>query len=162
MLSVHKADPLFINFVPKTAVEAVDRYQRCKRRGLKAYLIPECLITCAQGLPADELEKFEQWIINPEGYVHDRMELVETKQLQADNAAIFAANVERIEQQLYLDEEPPLPRPTIQEALLRLDQDDEKMQDVSDDEKMQDVSLSPLSLQQPAQEDPPRFIIESD
>ena len=62
MLSVRKQDPLFINFVPKTAEEAVDRFIRCKNRGLKAYLIPECLIACAQALDDIESEKFERWI----------------------------------------------------------------------------------------------------
>ena len=33
-MEVWKADPLFTNFVPKTAVEAVDRYIRCRRKGL--------------------------------------------------------------------------------------------------------------------------------
>jgi len=160
MLSVHKADPEFINFVPTTAVEAVDRYQRCKRRGLKAYLIPECLITCAQGLPADELEKFEKWIINPEGNVTDKMELIETKQLQLENAAVFAANALRVEQQL--DETPPLPRPSIAEAALSM-QDDEKVQEPQIIQES-GVSLSPLSLQQAVQEDPEEltFMIESD
>ena len=55
MLSVRKQDPLFINFVPQNAGEAVDR---CKRRGLKAYLVPECLISCAKGLPSEEIEKW--------------------------------------------------------------------------------------------------------
>ena len=65
MLGVRKQDPEFVAFTPKTAEEAVDRFVRCKRRGLKAYLVPECLIACAHGLPPSELEKFESWIINP-------------------------------------------------------------------------------------------------
>ena len=97
MLSVRKQDPLFINFVPKTAEEAVDRYIRCKRRGLKPYLIPECLISCAQGLNTTELEKFENWIVNPEGNTDGEMDIVETARLQADNAAIFEANAQRVE-----------------------------------------------------------------
>ena len=109
MLSVRKQDPLFINFVPKNAEEAVDRYVRCKRRGLKPYLIPECLISCAQGLSATELEKFENWIVNPEGNTDDKMELVETKQLQADNAAVFEENAKRVESKI-AEHIPPLPR----------------------------------------------------
>ena len=105
MLSVRKQDPLFINFVPKNAEEAVDRYVRCKRRGLKPYLIPECLISCAQGLSPEELEKFERWIVNPEGNTDDKMELVETKQLQAENAAVFEENAKRVESLLLRGEE---------------------------------------------------------
>jgi hypothetical protein len=142
MLSVRKQDPTFIKFVPKNAEEAVDRYMRCKRRGLKQYLIPECLISCAQGLSPEELEKFERWIVNPEGNTDSKMELVETKQLQADNAAIFEENARRVESLLQpgealpeilpltrqrrveslLPEIPPLPMP----SLLELSMDDEK------------------------------------
>jgi hypothetical protein len=139
MLSVRKQDPTFIKFVPKNAEEAVDRYMRCKRRGLKQYLIPECLISCAQGLSPEELEKFERWIVNPEGNTDSKMELVETKQLQADNAAIFEENARRVESLLQPGEAlpeilpltrqrrveteiPPLPMP----SLLELSMDDEK------------------------------------
>ena len=118
MLSVRKKDPLFINFVPRTAEEAVDRYQRCKARGLKPYLIPECLISCASGLPPEELEKFETWIINPEGGADDpNIELVETKQMQKNNSKVFQENADRVEK-LILDACPPLPPPR--------DQDEEK------------------------------------
>ena len=65
MQEVYKADPLFINFVPRTATEAVDRFTRCRRRGLNAYRIPECVVECAKGLSAIELDRFEQWLINP-------------------------------------------------------------------------------------------------
>ena len=65
MQEVYKANPNFINFVPKTAAEAVDRFTRCRRRGLTAYRIPECVIECAKGLNELELDRFEQWIINP-------------------------------------------------------------------------------------------------
>ena len=125
MLSVRKQDPLFINFVPGTAEEAVDRYVRCKRRGLKQYLIPECLISCAQGLSPEELEKFERWIVNPEGNTDDKMELVETKQLQADNAAIFEENARRVES-LLAPEIPPLPLPSLRELAVYSDDEDEK------------------------------------
>jgi len=121
MLSVRKQDPLFVNYVPATAEEAVDRYVRCKRRGLKQYLIPECLIVCAQGLSPEEMEKFESWIVNPGGNTDGKM-LVETKQLQADNAAIFEENARRVESLLQRHEIPPLPLPSLRE----LHQDDEK------------------------------------
>jgi hypothetical protein len=123
MLSVRKQDPTFIKFVPKNAEEAVDRYMRCKRRGLKQYLIPECLISCAQGLSPEELEKFERWIVNPEGNTDSKMELVETKQLQADNAAIFEENARRVESLLQpgeaLPEILPLTRQRRVESLLQ-------------------------------------------
>ena len=62
-----RADPTFTNWEPKTAYEAVDRFTRCQRNGLKAVMIPECLIKCSRRLPEPELDKFEEWIINPGG-----------------------------------------------------------------------------------------------
>ena len=127
MLSVRKQDPTFINFVPKTAEEAVDRYMRCKRRGLKPYLIPECLISCAQGLAPEELEKFEKWVIDPQGNTTD-VDLVEAKQLQIENDAVFEQCAQRVEQLISegkKDEVPPLPAPS--DAERALSQDDEKV-----------------------------------
>ena len=143
MLSVRKQDPLFINFVPKTAEEAVDRYIRCKRRGLKPYLIPECLISCAQGLDTTQLEKFENWIVNPEGNTDDKMDLVETARLQADNAAIFEANAHRVER-LLSSEIPPLPLPSLSERAL---QEDEKC---PMEEKLQEEEKCPMELASPS------------
>ena len=65
MQDVYMQDPTFINFVPRTAGEAVDRFTRCRRRGLSAYRIPECVIECARRLPPHEMDRFEQWLINP-------------------------------------------------------------------------------------------------
>ena len=65
MEDVRKQDPCFTNFVPRTAAEAVDRYVRCRKNGLKPMLVPECLIACAKGLTGVELDHFEAWIINP-------------------------------------------------------------------------------------------------
>ena len=62
-----RANPSFTNWVPKSAFEAVDRFTRCQRNGLKALMFPECLIECSKGLPDAELDKFEDWIINPQG-----------------------------------------------------------------------------------------------
>ena len=148
MLSVRKQDPTFIEFVPRTAEEAVDRYVRCKNRGLKAYLIPECLIQCASGLNPTELEKFERFIINPDGYAENTAALVETTQLQADNARIFEEAAKRIEDKMQIDEIPPLPVPSLQE--LSLEQDDEKMPFAMecDDEKTDDLpAMLPLTRQ---------------
>ena len=65
MEDIRKQDPCFTNFVPSTAAEAVDRFVRCRRNGLKPMLVPECLIACAAGLRGPELDKLEAWIITP-------------------------------------------------------------------------------------------------
>jgi hypothetical protein len=99
MLSVRKKDPLFINFEPKTAEEAVDRFIRCKNRGLKAYLIPECLIKCAQALDEDECEKFEKWIVNPQGDLPGPGKLVRSD-LNERNLEVFEESAKRVEEKL--------------------------------------------------------------
>ena len=125
MLSVRKQDPLFINFVPKTAEEAVDRFIRCKNRGLKAYLIPECLITCAQALDDTEAEKFEDWIINPNGAPPEPGNLVRSD-LNERNAKVFEDLAKRVEEKLLnVGTVPQLP---INELMMLRCQDDEKMQ----------------------------------
>jgi hypothetical protein len=114
MLSVRKTDPRFVNYVPTTAVEAVERYVRCRRNGLKAYLVPECLIDCARGLSPVEMSKFEAWIVNPDADL-SKVKLVEQKAIREANDSVFAENAKRVE--ALLDDTPPLP----------MEIDDEKM-----------------------------------
>jgi len=108
MQDIRKQDPTFTNFVPRTAAEAVDRYVRCRRNGLKPMLVPECLIACARGLQGSELDKFENWIINPTCDL-DNVELVPMNSIREHNDAVFEENAARIEAGL-ADEIPPLPR----------------------------------------------------
>ena len=88
-MSVWKTDPTFTNYVPQTAKEAVGRFVRCRTNGLSAMMIPECLIACSRGLDNDELDLFEQWIINPSGPVSLNAPLVETTALTQSNHAIY-------------------------------------------------------------------------
>lgn len=82
-----RADPSFTNWVPKTAYEAVDRFTRCQSNGLKALMFPECLIECSKGLPDAELDKFEDWIINPQGL--DYSKAVPDSTIAEANTVIF-------------------------------------------------------------------------
>ena len=107
MLNVRKTDPRFIGFEPTTAEEAVDRYVRCRSNGLKAYLVPECLIEGAKGLTPEEMTKFEDWIVNP-GDDLSKLKIVEVKAIREANDAVFADNVKRIEARMQT-ELPPLP-----------------------------------------------------
>ena len=100
MQNVRKQDPTFTNFVPKTAAEAVDRYVRCRKNGLKPLLVPECLIACAGGLKGAELDKFESWIINPNADL-DEVDLVPFDSVRLANDAVYHANL--------LKHTPPLP-----------------------------------------------------
>ena len=94
MEDVRKSDPTFTGFVPRTAVEAVDRYVRCRKNGLKPMLVPECLIECAKGLDAKELDMFENWIINPNGSL-DEMDIVPCDQISKANEAEYIENCKR-------------------------------------------------------------------
>ena len=128
MINVRKTDPRFTNFRPNTAAEAVDRYVRCRNNGLKPMLIPECLIACARGLDEKELDKFEQWIINPcMDFSHTK--LVEQTAIREANDAVFEANLSRVEahlQNMTVSEVPPLPVEADIEMQCVSD-DDEKM-----------------------------------
>ena len=102
MQDVRKQDPTFTNFVPRTAAEAVDRYVRCRRNGLKPMLVPECLIACAAGLKGRELDNFETWIINPVADL-SKVKLVRDDSIRLYNNKIYQENLKRLE------ETPPLP-----------------------------------------------------
>jgi hypothetical protein len=94
MEDVRKQDPTFTNFVPATAAEAVDRYVRCRRNGLKPMLVPECLIACAVGLQGTELDDFENWIINPNADL-DKVKLVRDDTIRLYNDKIYKENLLR-------------------------------------------------------------------
>ena len=65
MEAVRRANPKFVNFRPRTAVDAVEQFCRMQRNGLAPERIPEALIQCAECLPDREIDMFEQWIVNP-------------------------------------------------------------------------------------------------
>ena len=113
MEDVRKQDPTFTNYVPATAAEAVDRYVRCRKNGLKPMLVPECLIACAGGLPVAELDKFENWIINPNADL-DNVDLVPFDTVRLENNRVYRENLKRF------TAEPPLPA-----------EDDEKVPDIT-------------------------------
>ena len=64
-MDFRRADPNFVNFVPRTCFDAVDLFNRHRKLGLTADLYPECFVHCAKSLPNDELDKFHRFIVNP-------------------------------------------------------------------------------------------------
>ena len=66
MEAVRRANPKFVGFKSRTAVEAVEQFCRMQRNGLCPTRIPEALIECAQNLNPKQLDMFEQWIVNPD------------------------------------------------------------------------------------------------
>ena len=92
-MDFRRADPKYVNFVPKTAVDAIDLFNRHRNLGLTADLYPECFVHCARELPDEELDKFHRFIVNPTGDIEkggetltelDRQLEEERKQLEQE------------------------------------------------------------------------------
>jgi hypothetical protein len=126
-----RADPTFTNWKPTTAFEAVDRFTRCRQNGLKAIMIPECLIECSRDLPEPELDKFEEWIINPGGL--DYSKAVPDDNISKENASLYLETSDKRETV------PPLPP---------VDEDDEKMPDVAPVEEDVVMELQEANVQE--------------
>jgi len=128
MEDVRKQDPTFTNFVPRTAADAVDRYVRCRRNGLKPMLVPECLIACAVGLKGRELDNFERWIINPSADL-SKVKLVRDDSIRLYNDKLYQEN-------LRLHETPPLPCESDDEKKMQIDTDEITVLQAQVQEKM--------------------------
>ena len=66
-MDFRRADPKYVNFVPKTAADAIDLFNRHRNLGLTADKYPECFVHCARALPDPEIDKFHRFIVNPGG-----------------------------------------------------------------------------------------------
>ena len=66
-MDFRRADPNYVNFVPRTCVDAIDLFNRHRNLGLTADLYPECFVHCARQLPGEELDKFHRFIVAPNG-----------------------------------------------------------------------------------------------
>ena len=67
VMDFRKADPTYLGFKPKTAEEAIDLFYRHKLLGVPVHLWPEVFVKCAADLKDAELDKFESWLVNPQG-----------------------------------------------------------------------------------------------
>ena len=66
-MDFRRADPNYVNFVPRTCVDAIDLFNRHRSLGLTADLYPECFVHCARALPGPELDMFHRFIVTPSG-----------------------------------------------------------------------------------------------
>ena len=66
-MDFRKADPTYTNFEPATAEEAINKFYRHKNLGVPPHLWPEVFVDCAGHLPPAELQKFQDWLVNPAG-----------------------------------------------------------------------------------------------
>ena len=67
MEDYRKADPNYTEFIPRTASEAIDLFTRHRRRGVPVALWPETFIHVARALNDAELDRFQEWLVNPQG-----------------------------------------------------------------------------------------------
>jgi len=134
-MDFRKADPTYTKFKPATAEDAINKFYRHKNLGVPPHLWPEVFVNCAATLPDEELHKFQDWLVNPQGEPTGPMLM----QLDEDN--------ERLRKQLLKEAQARDKPPTIDEHCdlgLRskilpkyMDVDDEKCRGYGDDEKMQ-------------------------
>ena len=66
-MDFRRADPNYVNFVPRTCADAIDLFNRHRNLGLTADLYPECFVHCARALEGVELDKFHRFIVQPSG-----------------------------------------------------------------------------------------------
>ena len=67
MEDYRKSDPNYTAFVPKTAAEAIDLFTRHRRLGVPVSLWPETFVHVARNLDDAELDRFQEWLVNPQG-----------------------------------------------------------------------------------------------
>ena len=92
-MDFRRADPNYVNFVPKKVEDAIDLFNRHRNLGLTADLYPECFVHCARALPNAELDKFHRFIVQPGGDILEG----------GEKASIVDAELEK-ERQLLLKE----------------------------------------------------------
>ena len=90
-MDFRRADPQYVNFVPKTVEDAIDLFNRHRNLGLTADLYPECFIHCARALPDLELDKFHRFIIQPQGDISSGENALAQvdKELEAERLALL-------------------------------------------------------------------------
>jgi len=155
MQEIYMADPTFINFVPRTAAEAVDRFTRCRRRGLSAYRIPECAIECARSLPPHEMDRFEQWLINPTNV--DVVNVSPNNDITESNESVRKEVYDRVYgDRLQAESFPPIPNP-VDIADLTAQESSSRYHQGCEDEKAPDAEKLPPVPEIPA--DPPSSAI---
>ena len=61
------SDPDYVDFTPETVQQAILKFRRLQGMGLSPWKYPEAMIECCKKLADAEIDKFEQWIVNPAG-----------------------------------------------------------------------------------------------
>jgi hypothetical protein len=61
------ADEKFTGFKPQSAEQAIMKFRRLQATGISPFQYPETFVSCASELSDEEAEKFESWLIAPQG-----------------------------------------------------------------------------------------------
>ena len=109
-MDFRRADPNYVNFVPKTCVDAIDLFNRHRKLGLQPDLFPECFVHCSRALPDEELDKFHRFIVCPSGDVGKGGEkpTVIDQQLEEERRELERECVLREFKALRIEEEQPM------------------------------------------------------
>ena len=135
-MDFRRADPRYVNFVPRTCADAIDLFVRHKNLGLSVSLYPECFVHCAKALKGVELDNFEKWIVQPTGDIStggEQPTLVD-KQLEAERLKLLKeAEMRDLEKKT-------------EELTITVIEEDEKS---PEDEKMSEASADYMVLSLP-------------
>ena len=140
-MDFRRADPKYVNFVPKTCVDAIDLFNRHRNLGLTADMFPECFVHCSRSLPHEELDKFHRFIICPSGDVDKGGEkpTVVDQQLEDERRQLERECTLREFKALRIEEEQPDEQP--------MSQDDEKCpMSVSDDSQLESLQSHTIPM----------------
>ena len=109
-MDFRRADPNYVNFVPKTCADAIDLFNRHRTLGLQPDLFPECFVHCSRALPDDEIDKFHRFIVTPSGDVGKGGEkpTVLDQQLEEERRQLERECVQREFKALCIEEEQPM------------------------------------------------------
>ena len=121
-MDFRRADPTYVNFVPRTCADAIDLFNRHRNLGMTSDLYPECFVHCAKSLPDGELDKFHRFIVQPAGDISKGGEKATgiDVELEKERLQLLAEAAARDLAALTIDEEKS------DESMGTMSQDDEK------------------------------------
>ena len=108
MEAVRRANPRFVNYNSRTAIDAVEQFCRMQRNGLAAQRIPEALIECARSLNDAQMDMFEQWIVNPQDVKGMDASIIGKENFE-EHRRILAEHEQKCEEPLVNEDEPVMP-----------------------------------------------------
>lgn len=123
-MDFRRADPKYVNFVPKTCCDAIDLFNRHRALGMNPSLYPECFVHCARMLSGTELDKFHRFIICPGGDIKKGGEKATATDLaiEEQRKALEVECTRREMEDLKIAEEPEEDEKCPEESYIRVSQ----------------------------------------